>query len=97
MCINNDLLYGPFFSPFQSGLVCGCIGEIVDRGITGVIVCDPNIPEPGILRVTITATTNKDFNVNITASNTRTMSSNIFESSEFSGHVCMSKCRVVYY
>ena len=77
--------------------MCGCDGEIVDSDVTGVVVCDPNIPEPGILRVTVTATTNKDFNVNITASNTRTMSSSTFESSEFIVYMCMSKCRVVYY
>ena len=76
--------------------MCGCDGEIVDRDVTGVVVCDPNIPEPGILRVTVTATTNKVFNVTTTASNARTMSSSTFESSEFSGHVCMSKSRVVY-
>ena len=66
--------------------MCGCDGEIVDRYVTGVVVCDPNKPEPGILRVTIMAAANKDFNVNITASNARTVSSSTFESSEFSVH-----------
>ena len=69
------------FFPFQSGLVCACSGEIVDGG--GVVVCDPNIPEPGFLRLTVMATTNEDFDVNIAALNSRAKASILSEISEF--------------
>ena len=80
-----NILMMPFIIfPFQSGIVCDCTGDIVDRDINGVVVCDPNIPEPGILRVTVTATTNEDFYVNITALNSRAKSSSLSNISEFS-------------
>ena len=72
--------------PFQSGLVCACSGEIIDRGITGVVVCGTNIPEPGFLRLTVMATTNEDFYVNITALNSRAKSSSLSKISKFSIH-----------